>query len=180
MSLEDPPGKWMFCQMVIWLRHRQGEWGFLAPAACLHSMSRIEEQWEKLLNLQFYSVHNFSPEVTVILRLLHFMALAIGYFSKWILNDQKLLDQKNSIYNKICHFKVNFIFFLPRGCEWTISSRLQQVLTLGACGLQLLRGRTRNNHQQNNVQPLSMLLSLSQRWGSVFMYPDSPAFPYSS
>lgn len=45
--------------------------------------------------------------------------------SKWILNDQKLLDQKNSIYNKICHFKVNFIFFLPRGCEWTISCGLQ-------------------------------------------------------
>lgn len=45
--------------------------------------------------------------------------------SKWILNDQKLLDQKNSIYNKICHFKVNFIFFLPRGWEWTISCGLQ-------------------------------------------------------
>jgi hypothetical protein len=64
------------------IEEQPGDWGFLAPAACLHSMSVIEEQWEKLLNLQFYSVHNFSPEVTVILRLLHFMELAIGYFSK--------------------------------------------------------------------------------------------------
>lgn len=67
-------------QIVTWLKRHQEKRAVLTPTACLHSLPLIVEQWEKLLNLQFYSVHNFPPKVTVILRLLRFMELAIGYF----------------------------------------------------------------------------------------------------
>lgn len=70
-----------FClQIVTWLRSHQEKRAVLTPTAHLHSLPLIVEQWEKLLNLQFYSVHNFPPKVTVILQLLRFMELAIGYF----------------------------------------------------------------------------------------------------
>lgn len=81
-NFEDPPGKWIFffLQIVTWLRSHQEKRAVLTPTAHLHSLPLIVEQWEKLLNLQFYSVHNFPPKVTVILRLLRFMELTIGYF----------------------------------------------------------------------------------------------------
>lgn len=83
-NFENPPGKLMFfffcLQIVTWLRSHQEKRAVLTPTAHLHSLPLIVEQWEKLLNLQFYSVHNFPPKVTVILQLLRFMELAIGYF----------------------------------------------------------------------------------------------------
>lgn len=66
-------------------------------------------------------------EVTVITQFsVFFTGTCSRIHSKWILNDRKLLVQKNLIYDKTHHFKVNpCVFYYPEAMEWIIFCGLQ-------------------------------------------------------
>lgn len=90
---------------------------------------------------QFVLRLQWSPEFQ------HFMRTCRRIRSKWILNDQKPLDQKNSIYNKIHHFKVNSIpFIIQRLWNESFSLDCSKFICWILTGLQLLRSTVWNNY----------------------------------
>ena len=102
----------MFSETPTWLKSQEEKWTHLIFTAFLYMMCLC--LWNNEENCQIFDFiqHTIFLRLQWSPRFQYFTGTCNRIHSKWILNDRKLLVQKNLIYDKTHHFKVNPVSFI--------------------------------------------------------------------